>query len=698
MPQQAYGTGGVLGSLDRAAIGSWWGLAIAATLFGMLLDPSARRRRRAGTGRLAVTVLLSVAIGTAAQAVAPIASRAATTLGSSVTFYGRGYGHGVGMSQYGAAGRATAGQSRATILAHYYQGTTLASISPTTPVRVLVLSNWTASASVPLTIRGNLGNWTIDGQTATFPASAQLTAAPPPSGSTAWQLVVKSSTGTVLLNITVTTGFRVRPADSTTRIQLVSKPTYYDTYRGVLRVILGSTTATVINEVGLDDYLKGVVPSEMSYGWPTEALASQAIASRSYATYQLHPSSGSYDLYDDTRSQVYHGSLGEQSTTNAVVASTSGVILKSGTALVDAVYHSGDGGATENNENVFTSSTGALGTPYSYLRGSSDLNGSGKSYDAASPYETWNTATYTVSQLSTIFGADSRTAVGTLSALDLSHRGVSGRLIYVILYGSGGSKQISGTLFTSIFNSHKPSADAAMRSTWFDVAAVVTDSTPPTVSAPQSGPDFVTTLGTTTVPIRTTWSATDPSGIASYNLQLQANGGSWSGVTLASATTTSIYQSLTFGTTYRYQVRATDAVGNTSAFVPGPTFKPSVTDQTSSAVKVVSGSWSTQSNSSAYGGSLIYTTTSGSSASFTFTGQSVAWVAYRGPDRGSASVYLDGVFYRTISEYASTYSARQILYAAHWGANGTHTIKIVNLATSGHPRVDVDAFVWLVVS
>ena len=61
-------------------------------------------------------------------------------LGATVTFYGRGYGHGVGMSQYGARGRALAGQTAATILAHYYPGTTLGDDPATTPIRVLVLS------------------------------------------------------------------------------------------------------------------------------------------------------------------------------------------------------------------------------------------------------------------------------------------------------------------------------------------------------------------------------------------------------------------------------------------------------------------------------------------------------------------------------------------------------------------------------
>jgi hypothetical protein len=49
-----------------------------------------------------------------------------------------------------------------------------------------------------------------------------------------------------------------------------------------------------------------------------------------------------------------------------------------------------------------------------------------------------------------------------------------------------------------------------------------------------------------------------------------------------------------------------------------------------------------------------------------------------------------------VSLYSSTYQAQRIVYATSWSSNGTHTIKIVNRATSGHPRIDVDALVRLV--
>ena len=79
---------------------------------------------------------------------------ASTTLGTSVTFYGRGYGHGVGMSQYGAKGRAKAGQTAAQILAAYFKGSTPGTVSPTQNTRVLVLAGYNAVATAPLVIRG----------------------------------------------------------------------------------------------------------------------------------------------------------------------------------------------------------------------------------------------------------------------------------------------------------------------------------------------------------------------------------------------------------------------------------------------------------------------------------------------------------------------------------------------------------------
>ncbi len=392
----------------------------------------------------------------------------------SVTFYGHGYGHGVGMSQYGAKGRALAGQTAPQILAHYYAGTTLGTLSTATSIRVLVLSGLRPTAASPARFYGRNGPWTIDGVSPIFPADALLRLVPPVAPATAWHLWVRAADGRLLLNTSTTTGFRLRPASSATGLQVWSKPTIYDQYRGAIRVRLTSTgILSAVNETSLELYLRGVVPAEMPYTWPTEALRAQAIASRSYAARRLHPATGTYDVTDGSSSQVYRGVLGERSATTAAVTATAGRVLRSGTAIANALYHSDGGTATENNENVWTSATGAIvSAPTSYLRGSADRNAAGVAFDAGAPRASWRTAAYTLGQLTTIFAADPRTAVGALASLDLSRRGVSGRLISVTLKGSLGSKTVSGEIFRSVFNANSPTADPAMWSTLFDVAPI----------------------------------------------------------------------------------------------------------------------------------------------------------------------------------------------------------------------------------
>lgn len=408
----------------------------------------------------------------------PSGSPGPTTLPATVTFYGRGYGHGVGMSQYGAYGRALAGQDDLTILAHYYQHTTVSTTSNNW-VRVLVLSSWTASSTGPLRLYGLSGTFTFDGIATVFPAGAQARLVPTvvSSTSTTWRLVVLAADGVTKLYDAPTTGdLWMRPAQPATVLRLYSKPSSYDQYLGNLHIMAKATapTVSVVNQVRLESYLRGVVPSEMPYFWPTAALEAQAIASRGYAVYHLHPTTGTYDVYDDTRSQVYHGVIGEEATTDAAITATAGVVLRYGTAIADTFYHSTGGGATENNEDAWPSASGAIiASPVAYLRGSSDRAPDGTSYDNLAPYATWHTATYTLAQIQAFFAVDSRTDVGTLVAIDLTHRGVSGRLISVTLYGADGTiRTVSGPVFVAIFNAHRPSTDPPMRDALFDLAPI----------------------------------------------------------------------------------------------------------------------------------------------------------------------------------------------------------------------------------
>ncbi len=434
--------------------------------------PPSRRARRRGFGLvLATTLSLALsALGPAAR-IATVSADGVPGL-PDLTFYGRGYGHGVGMSQYGARGRALAGQLAPEILGHYYAKTTLGTRSTAAVVRVLLLTGFAATSAKPLRVAGRVGPFTIDGIATIFPIDATLTLVPTAAGATSWSLKVVSATGAPLKTATVSGDVYVRPATGSSYLQLLSKATTTNLYRGFLRIHL-TKTAAVVNHVTIERYLRGVVPLEMPSSWPVEALKAQAIASRSYALRRIRSATYLFDLYDDTRSQVYRGRRAETTAGNEAVTATSGFVLLSGTSLVNALFHSADGGWTENNENVFVSSTGSMvAGAVSYLRGSSDRAPDGTSYDKASPYATWHTATYTAAALSAILATDPRTAVGILAQLDLSNRGVSGRLISVTLVGQLGTKTVSGDVFRAVFNAAKPAADPVLRGTLFDIAPI----------------------------------------------------------------------------------------------------------------------------------------------------------------------------------------------------------------------------------
>jgi hypothetical protein len=95
---------------------------------------------------------------------------------------------------------------------------------------------------------------------------------------------------------------------------------------------------------------------------------------------------------------------------------------------------------------------------------------------------------------------------------------------------------------------------------------------------------------------------------------------------------------------------------------------------------------------SAAAGYVRYATRAGAAASVRFTGRAIGWVAPMGPTRGSAKVYVDGVYKATVSLYRSSFAARRIVFRASWASSGAHTIRIVVVGTAHRPRVDVDAF------
>lgn len=222
------------------------------------------------------------------------------------------------------------------------------------------------------------------------------------------------------------------------------------------------------------------------------------------------------------------------------------------------------------------------------------------------------------------------------------------------------------------------------------------DVTPPKVSRPSHNLLSPTTVGTTDVPIRITWSATDAQGdVTRYQLQRSTNGGAYTNVALPAPTTTVFDQYLTPGNNYRYRVRATDDTGNTSLYKYGPRFTMGAHQETSTSIAYsASTAWTQEVLSGAYGGQVRFATLAGSTATLSFVGTNVAWVAPKSPERGQAEVYLDNVKVATVDLSSSSTLQRQMVYAAN-GLNPSvaHTLQVKVLGTANRPRVDVDAFV-----
>jgi stage II sporulation protein D len=231
----------------------------------------------------------------------------------------------------------------------------------------------------------------------------------------------------------------------------------------------------VVNHVGLDTYLRGVVPFEMPVSWAKQALRAQVIAARSYAVRSLNPDTGVFDVYDDTRSQLYRGREAARAASDGLIADEPGVVIRyRDDKVIKAFFFSTGGGSTENNEYVFVSSNGTPGTTkVAYLRGIVDRSPtSGVPYDADAPHYRWSTTSLSRETLGAMFAKDARTDVGDLTRLDLRRRGVSGRLYQVVLHGSKGTKTVSADTFRSVYNARKPASANVLRSNLFDTKPI----------------------------------------------------------------------------------------------------------------------------------------------------------------------------------------------------------------------------------
>ena len=222
-----------------------------------------------------------------------------------------------------------------------------------------------------------------------------------------------------------------------------------------------------------------------------------------------------------------------------------------------------------------------------------------------------------------------------------------------------------------------------------DLAAVAPDLIAPTSSAPANSSPLGSIVSGK-APVRLSWTGTDVgSGVDHYLLRQQTDGGSWSAPWTVA--TTFLTRMLAPGHAYRFGVQAVDQAGNTGTWAYGGTFKLTPVSQSSSAVRY-HGTWANSTLTTWWGGSAKVSSTAGSTASYTFTGRSIAWVGLKGATRGKARVYVDGVLKATVDLYSATTLRQQIVWAANYSTSATRTVTIKVLGTAGRPRVDVDGF------
>ncbi len=378
--------------------------------------------KAATTGTTSSTTTIP-AVGTAI-----VTSSAASTL----VLTGHGWGHGMGMSQWGADGFARHGWTATQILEHYYTGTTVTA-EPSTRIRVLLDSGRktaTLSSSDP---------WTVvdaNGTTVALPAG---------------KLVVPASL--VVSGQTLASPLTFSPGP--TPLSYGSTP-----YRGSLVVSSTGTTVQVVNTLDLEQYVDGVVGAEMPSTWPAAALQTQAVAARSYALAEIENvvTARSFDVYSDSRDQEYGGIHAESpAVTAAVTATAHQVVLYKG-KVITAYFSASSGGRTVS----YAEANGGQVVPY--------LQSVDDPYDTISPYHDWGPVLFNATKV-----AKAIAVPGQLVSFQLTP-GPSEHIQSMVAVGTKGSITLTGPQLR---------ADLGLRSTWFAIGWLALDKPTAAVTAGQ---------------------------------------------------------------------------------------------------------------------------------------------------------------------------------------------------------------------
>jgi N-acetylmuramoyl-L-alanine amidase len=201
-------------------------------------------------------------------------------------------------------------------------------------------------------------------------------------------------------------------------------------YLGGFSFVNQGSYISIVNKLGMEEYLYGVVPAEISESCNAEALKAQAVAARTYAfSKMLTPANTYFDLGNNTNYQVYNGYTALYPKCKSAVDSTRGVVLTYNGQPINAYFCSSNGGYTEKVENVW----GSNSLPYS--------NSVQDSYD---PKEIW-TRTYTTTEINSRLSSTTKATIGDFTGivLDSVTRYPSGRVSNITITGTNGSMSFS---------------------------------------------------------------------------------------------------------------------------------------------------------------------------------------------------------------------------------------------------------------
>ncbi|MGC3956053.1 MAG: SpoIID/LytB domain-containing protein [Propionicimonas sp.] len=380
---------------------------------------------------LAGLATVALAAGGAIAAATPAAAAEKITVkDSTLIFTTAGWGHGRGMSQYGAQGAAKQGLKHTEILKFYYPGTKLEELKKGDTIRVWITAD--TDQKVHVYAAKGLRVRDAKGKTFTLPTGKNYTK---------WRLS-RSGSKTVLYHRNskgkyvkyTSTKLKLdpkqqwsfeNPDSGKVKLYLASGNR---TYRGTLALGFHGKGARTVNHVSMEDYLRSVVPAEMPASWHAEALKAQSVAARSYAARYRANLGGKqvYDICNTTSCQVYKGTMSEHSATDKAIKATVGQVLTYQNQYAWTEFSSSNGGYS-------------VAGPNNYIKAKAD------------PYdEAMKQIVTTKVKVSTI--EKKYPKIGKLKSITLERDGKGrwgGRVTQVTLTGSKASQKVAGTSFKS---------------------------------------------------------------------------------------------------------------------------------------------------------------------------------------------------------------------------------------------------------